>query len=485
MKRLAQLALVVALICALVLVILRWGLEQSHRTVLIAVDLGDAQRVGLSLPPGVVYGLDLREEPVFVPPAEGLVVVTDGQQRDQVRDLRPLVTIVLAPEVTVDQGLWGVLEFAIPPGLGGTPLRCHQLPKDALADYDPDGACDRFLLAVRERGISILYVYLFADVADPVATNQAYLEQLITRLEDAGFSLGVPQPYSSFQPGLWTVLLLALGVWSVVYLSLDSLGLRGDLLVLGGLFLSTLGARLVGGDVLVRQVLALLVTLVFPVYGIRRGKEILEKEKRFWLAMGRGLGQVFLVTVLGALFLGALLADTRFMLGLAGFRGVKLAGAVPPVAVFLLAFKGQRRRKIRWYLLFPVGLAFVYYLLRTGTGLAPILQLERSIRQFLTEMLVVRPRFKEFLVGYPALWVAYGWLAKGEGPRALWLATGSLAPISVLNSFCHAHTPLTISLYRSALGLVLGIPLGMVLWCLVNAGDVNGKGGLGRLLRLR
>jgi hypothetical protein len=44
---------------------------------------------------------------------------------------------------------------------------------------------------------------------------------------------------------------------------------------------------------------------------------------------------------------------------------------------------------------------------------------------------------------------------------------GSIGQVSLLNTFCHIHTPLIISLWRDALGLVIGAALGGALFLLI------------------
>ena len=77
----------------------------------------------------------------------------------------------------------------------------------------------------------------------------------------------------------------------------------------------------------------------------------------------------------------------------------------------------------------------------------------------------VRPRTKEFLIGYPALFLAAGYFLRGE-KQWLWVlaAIGVIAPISVFNTFSHIHTPLMISLIRTFNGLILGLLIGWVLF---------------------
>jgi hypothetical protein len=75
----------------------------------------------------------------------------------------------------------------------------------------------------------------------------------------------------------------------------------------------------------------------------------------------------------------------------------------------------------------------------------------------------VRPRTKEFLIGYPLLWLALGGVLRGRVRGWTWFvaALGTVAPISVINSFCHVHTPLWITLQRSLWGLFLGFLCGI------------------------
>lgn len=88
-------------------------------------------------------------------------------------------------------------------------------------------------------------------------------------------------------------------------------------------------------------------------------------------------------------------------------------------------------------------------------------EIELALRSALNEWFV-RPRFKE-LLGHPlallGLWqVRWPWWA-----RAGLLVAGVVAQASVLNSFSHYHTPLLVSLQRSAIALVLAVGVGLVL----------------------
>ncbi len=72
-------------------------------------------------------------------------------------------------------------------------------------------------------------------------------------------------------------------------------------------------------------------------------------------------------------------------------------------------------------------------------------------------------------MGYPFLILAGISLLRGK-QKWLWLlaALGSIAPISVFNSFCHIHTPVMVSLGRTVNGVILGVIIGLVVGFIVN-----------------
>ena len=90
--------------------------------------------------------------------------------------------------------------------------------------------------------------------------------------------------------------------------------------------------------------------------------------------------------------------------------------------------------------------------------------MDAPLREVLESWLYVRPRTKEILIGYPFLWLAFLFVDKSISRSVLWFfnAIGSIALISVVNSFCHLHTPLNITLYRTFIGLVLGLFIGCI-----------------------
>jgi hypothetical protein len=83
----------------------------------------------------------------------------------------------------------------------------------------------------------------------------------------------------------------------------------------------------------------------------------------------------------------------------------------------------------------------------------------------LLDRFMVRPRTKEFLIGHPALVATLVLAARGAGRS--WLLplvlVGAIGQVSMVNSFCHLHTPLALTIARTFNGLWIGVLLGLML----------------------
>ena len=175
------------------------------------------------------------------------------------------------------------------------------------------------------------------------------------------------------------------------------------------------------------------------------------------------------------------------MLELGIFRGVKLA-QLAPLAFFCVLFlayyglfeKSRRANTLRlrdiagalnwtipvWVLvlLAAVGLAGYYYLARTGHETdVSVSTLEIIMRNDLENLLLARPRTKEFLVAFPCIMLAvYAAVRRLPFWTALFGLAGTIGLTSVCNTFMHIRTPLYLGFARTAYSLVLGLVVGAV-----------------------
>jgi hypothetical protein len=290
-------------------------------------------------------------------------------------------------------------------------VRAHSIDEDELLRLTPAGAAARFLRAARERGIRYLYVHMFPGLSS--GENGRYVLKLAALLRDNGFEIGLAIPRWSSAPKGWP------------------------------------------GPVKLRQLLAFLAAVLGPWWIFRR-----------WGDRPLLLGPLALGA---ALVVAALLSSREFMLGLAEFRGVKAAMALP---FLLVAGDMYSQDEVKGFLRRPlsvgtavglslVALAAIVCLMRSGNESALVASAgELRVRDGLETLLGVRPRFKEFAVGWPLLWLGSRMRARGERLRGVdgraFLLAGFIAPVSIVNTFCHAHVPLAVSLLRVFHGFWLG-----------------------------
>ena len=196
----------------------------------------------------------------------------------------------------------------------------------------------------------------------------------------------------------------------------------------------------------------------------------------------RGLILGLVMVFMGGLTLVAFYSTPLAMARLQPFSGVKLTLLLPLVLVFLHDLTGGEHpeklghilgRSSQWMELVVIGgllLAGLVMVVRSdNTSFVP--GFERLMRDGLEKLLVARPRTKELWIGYPALVLWFVCRRKNLIPayrEALRLA-GTLAFASAVNTFCHFHTPLYLSLLRTFHGWWMGLLVGLVVTVVVMA----------------
>ena len=366
-----------------------------------------------------------------------------------------------------------------------------KIEQDKLAPRD---IIERYLLGVRERNIRVIYLRPFAhqwDTGKGPLSIEATNVELVHRIADGvrrdGYRLGGASPIYPFVVQPWLVVLVSLAVPAMLLLLLDTLGIGDPRWALAAVAIAialVVAGYLVHHDFLARQVLALVAGILFPVAGVAtiaplfarpRARSLRETVGRGLIALGEATG----VALAGALVVIGLLSTPLTMVEVDRFAGVKLLLLVPPLAALALYLLtplwsarvedpvAAARAPVRIDAL-ALGLIIIggAYVLQARSGnqsdIAPS-SFELALRAHLTSILSVRPRFKEFLIGFPALMLvpalrasdlrAVGWL--------LVLAIG-MGLGDVVDTFSHLHTPLAISVLRIVNGAVLGAVVGTI-----------------------
>ncbi len=360
----------------------------------------------------------------------------------------------------------GVVEFSEPAGLlalyrqGQRSLvRIHAIKSRELDRLGLEGALARWQRAVQERNIRLLWVTEHQRFP-------RYIEQLSRRITQVGMQLGPPPAPAPFESLYAIYLAMGAGFVSFIVLVVMKFSQFPATVLLSGGLVGVGALAIIGGwdFELARHALALLIAALAPWLLLFFGTE---KFSGWRLLLTISLGSS------GAgLAVAALLSDPSYFLKLNEFRGVKIALLAPSLLTVLTEL--WRHRGLDWralrtqlkrgaWLIPAVGLGAIFLVLeRSGNlPLVPVARWEELARERLEDWLTARPRFKEFLVGHPALML---WKrSNGSLVQLGLLALGALGQASIINTFVHLHTPLALSLWRTLNGLVLGLLVGAFL----------------------
>lgn len=373
-------------------------------------------------------------------------------------------------------------------------VRLHTISNDEMSKFEGETgesmdagiteALDRWDLAARERNMRALLVRFFSiDMPGTYyENNMAYLDALHTQLEDNGFTVGGDvQEMASLDIPAAVRLLVGFGICAGFMLLLLEIGFRR--LALAGFVLSALAwvGMYVVNQTLAMQLMALASVIEFPILSCLYFLPP-KKDLSLLQSIGRLLA-LCAVSFIGAVLMVGVLSDKAFMLKLSSFIGVKIAHVIPIVVVPFVLYIVRDKKPLslcksllnkaldyKWAIVFAVvAVALMIYLSRTGNESGEISGIEAAMRQFLNDTMGVRPRSKEFLIGYPATILYLMYAAKH---RALWVLSIPLVigQISLVNTYAHIHTPLLIALQRSLNGLILGIIVAVVAVVVVKLG---------------
>jgi len=350
-------------------------------------------------------------------------------------------------------------------------VRVHSLQQEELAKLGIEKTINRYFKAVYERNVRVLYLKPFDERSDTIK----FIEGLAERLHKSGYRLGVANPFKEINNNKVLKLIVALSLiaWITLLLTFwssklfyPSFGL--GLLALVGLYIFN--------QKLVLELIALKTAIIFPlitfIYLLNR-----IKGERTLINCYKLFIQGTMVTISGGILIQGLLADREYLLQVAQFRGIKLAFLLPLIlsTIYYLYFKYSSledlkqdiskllTRKISIQDIMVASILIsggVIYLSRTGNNpIIPVTGFEIQVRKLLEDILVIRPRFKSFLIGHPLL--ILGIYLSFKEQQYLWVVLlGLIGQITILNTFSHLHTPFIVSLFRVLIGVGLGGVIG-------------------------
>lgn len=375
----------------------------------------------------------------------------------------------------------------------GRTVRVQAIAKTELDKLKLDEAIERYVLGVRERNVRVVYLRPWTHPDGKLsieATNVEMIKAVADELRGDGFRLGRATPIPQYHGNNRLLVgVAALAVPSIFVILLEFFGWYRPSVAIMAYALTVLlyaGGVLSHHDLFVRSVFALIGALLFATAALLilipawnetpADSDGTQLTRSFgWTLAATG------VALAGALVVVGVLSSPLTMEEIERFRGVRLILALPPLIALVLYLFDRRfgaANRPRDVFLSPVltyqllaGVAIVavgaLILMRSGndSDISPS-NFELALRHALTHILTVRPRFKEFVIGFPCLMLLPALLPPHRRAIGWLIALGIGVGIGdVIDTFSHLHTPIEISLLRVVFGLIIGAIIGaIVIW---------------------
>ncbi len=411
--------------------------------------------------------------------------------------------------------LYGNVEFGkqhgagtISSALNGAYIRVHSIQSAEMANMTEAAMVERFGLAARERNIRFCYVRLLTEAGtNQMAENIHYVNRVAARIahgpafEGGAMRFGKAHIFLRLHVPRFMFSLIGLGiaggmVWMMI--SLMPLSTRQIVMLLVICIPVFAALPLIGMEG--RRLTALAAGIIFPSIACLRAMPRLSQRRPMLTVPSAAVSSITSIilasatTAIGIVAVIGLLASRIFVVEESRFQGIKAQLSLPILLIAVAAvaggavFQGEtiEQFKIRWrtsiksvlnepsrygtLLIIMFALAVVaLILIRSGNDASvAVSPLELKARALLDHVLPVRPRSKEFLLGDPLFIFSVAMYMRGRRKIAMpCFVAATIGQVDLLNTFCHIHTPILISVWRAFLSLSIGIILGLLLFFFV------------------
>lgn len=360
--------------------------------------------------------------------------------------------------------------------------RAHEISVDELK-LNENELASRIARAVKERNIRFINIKNFIDykddksIEDSIESLSSSIKKSQEQLNDK-FELGLAKPVPIMEKHYISNIFIVIAFSALVAIAFLSIFESKYYISIILFLLSLIGGI---GIITIDNILLIKIyTFLISIIGACSAIIIPYKSnyKSFIIK--------YIISSAIALSTGIIIASnmygTDYMLKLKVFSGVKMLYVLPPVIIgiwIILSLNYKVFKSIKSFkdiqviiedklkyikihhiilVLFVIGAVYIYINRSGNSGNAG--ELELQIREFLERVLYVRPRTKEFLIGYPALLVSYYLCSRHYKNAEYILAIGAIGTMSTVNTFTHLHTPFMYSLLRSTYGIVFGAVIG-------------------------
>ncbi len=305
-------------------------------------------------------------------------------------------------------------------------LQVHSITALEMVSMSKNALIDRYTKAVRERGVRLIFVRLPEFQSDlSFEIDCDYISSIKNSLSKYNYKLGTPKEVGNMPlmrvAKIWAS--LAVGILAFLLFNLlFEISYKKNVLLFVVLLLLSAGLCFIGGMGL--KLLTLILACIAPVYGILY---VVKNNKSLSNILLKVLC-AFCIVFYAGLINEALLSSNDYMIRNTIFAGIKLAHFVPLLLVALIlgfglleckdSFRNVLKTfvyKVKKVMKEPMLIGFVVVgvvlliviglmLARSGndSGMS-VSALELRFRDILDKILYVRPRTKEFILGYPCL----------------------------------------------------------------------------------
>lgn len=358
-------------------------------------------------------------------------------------------------------------------------IRLHSIDINRETTLTLQKMVDRTVRAVKERNIKSIF-YHIKTTENPTENLELAVDYLtdVQKRMHASYQLGAPAAFDKIDVPSWATALILLAGIIYTYVMFGLLKCN-PLRILATLVMLLLAvAYFLLDRLLFIQSFALIIAVLTPIYAVvhtAKGSNSLVKITVQYM-------KAVAISAIGMAIVVGLLNGNGFVTGFEQFRGVKLVYIIPiaGVSLFVLmsmynifeaGYKNALLKSVKvvnkevryWHLLLLAVVAVIglFYISRTGNA-GSVSNLELVIRQWLEDVLYIRPRTKEFLIGFPMFIVALYAMSINRKWGSILLVPGVIGFLSIMNTFTHLHIPLGVSVLRTAYSVVFGLVIGYV-----------------------
>jgi len=358
-------------------------------------------------------------------------------------------------------------------------IRLHSININRQTKLKLNESIDRTTRAVKERNIRSIFYHIktTGNAKENVEQTIDYLNGVHDAMPDH-FQPGEPKLFDKVDVPAWvTAAVLLAGILFTFIVSelVKWLPLR---FAAAGFMTVLAIAYFILKSTLFLQAFALIIAVLAPTYAVIKSAQGSTKMSKILVQYLKAVA----ISLIGIVIVIGLLNGNAFMTGFATFKGVKLVYLIPIMGVLLFTLIEMNRladqnikkslsntvtllnKELKyWHVLLLIVVAGIglFYISRTGNS-GSVSDLELAFRQWLENTLYVRPRTKEFLIGFPFFVLALYVMGINRKWGSILLVPGVIGFLSIVNTFTHLHIPVAVSVLRTLYSVSLGFVIGLV-----------------------